>query len=874
MVERTTGAGRAARRRPSTGLTLKRRPAPADDWAVASPRRQHLLLDLSRALFTTLDPDEVAHRFDAHAAAVTGGRARIWLLAEEPDRLHTLGATPAESCAPGPDWRRVLETCRPQQAGAGFVAPLVHDDAAIGLMEVTGASPADLASGGMRYWRALGELVGGAVANARRHEGTRADSKRFRALVEQMPAVTYVDRAGSGEPVYVSPQLETMTGVAVSEWLTNTDGWSDRVHPDDRERALRLYRLAISEGTPYRDEYRLVDAQGGERWFHDRAVIVRDERGFPVEIQGVIHDITDRKLAEQALHQSEWRLRVAEARYRSLVEQLPLGIYQNALDATGTPLYRSPATAAITGRDQAEWIATPGLLAAIIHPDDRDRVLAELEVAIAANEPHSAEYRIVRPDGSIVWVLDESVVVRDQSGDQPCRQGYLLDVTEHRRAEERLAHIAYHDPLTSLPNWAMFQRHLKEAVARAERNGHGVAVLLADLDDFKLVNDSFGHASGDALVLEASRRLLETVTSADMVSRLGGDEFAILLADVEPGEAGTGTGRAADAAAEQIRAALRAPAELSGTEIYCSASVGISIYPLDASDPMNLLKHADTALHQAKESGRDCQRRYTHASRDALEQLSMAGRLRRAIDERRLRLHYQPLVDLRSGAIVGAEALVRWQDGDTLVMPGDFIPLAERTGLIGPMSEWVIDESCRQARTWRDAGLDLYVSVNLPPALWEPAAMRAALNAIESFGLEPDRMMIEITESAFMNDPHRNEPALAEMRRRGLRLAIDDFGTGYSSLGRLNEMALTTLKIDRSFISDLPGSHGARVLVEAMITLALNLGLQPLAEGIETEAQRAFLVEHGCPLGQGYLFSRPVPAEQIEPLVRRLADAA
>ncbi|HEY8858983.1 MAG TPA: EAL domain-containing protein [Gaiellales bacterium] len=841
---------------------------------MASLRRQHLLLDLSRALHATLDPTEVARRFDALSEPLTGGRARIWLLEEGSGRLGALGASPAESREPGPEARHVLETCRSQQAGADFLAPILCHGEAIGLIEVTGASPSDLASGGMRHWRGLGELVGAAVANAQAHARVREESKRFRGLVEQMPAVTYVDRAGSGQPVYVSPQLEALTGVAVEEWLTGVDGWSDRVHPDDRERALRLYRQAISEGTPYRDEYRLVDDEGGERWFHDQSVVVRDERGLPVEIQGVIHEITDRKRAEQALHQSEWRLRVAEARYRSLVEQLPLGIYQNALDEPGTPLYRSPATAAITGRSLTEWSEHPGLAAEIIHPDDRERVVAELAAARDHYGPHSSEYRIVRPDGSVVWVLDESIVVRDATGDQPCRQGYLLDITEHRHAEERLAHVAYHDPLTSLPNWAMFQRHLKEAVARAERNGQGVAVLLVDLDDFKLVNDSFGHASGDALVLEASRRLLETVESAEMVSRLGGDEFAILLADQDIGEGSAGTGRVADAAAEQVRAALRAPAELSGTEIYCSASVGISLYPGDAADPMNLLKHADTALHQAKESGRDAQRRYTHTSRDALEQLSMAGRLRRAIDEQRLRLHYQPLVDLRSGAVVGAEALVRWQDGETLVMPGDFIPLAERTGLIGPMSDWVIEAACRQAREWRDAGLDLYVSVNLPPALWDPVAMRRVLRTIESFGLEPDRVMIEITESLFMNAPHRNEPILAELHQRGLRLAIDDFGTGTSSLGRLHEMAVTTLKIDRSFISDLPGGHRASVLVSAMIKLAEGLGMQPLAEGIETEAQRAFLIEQGCPLGQGYLFSRPVPAEQIELLVRGLADAA
>ncbi|HEY2788065.1 MAG TPA: EAL domain-containing protein [Gaiellales bacterium] len=838
-----------------------------------SPGRQNALFALARALFTTLDPDEVARRFDVHAAPVLGGHARIWLLEAGSDRLLALGEDAPEPRCADADWSAVLANRRPRQAGAEFLAPLVCDDAAIGLIQVTGASPAQLASGGMRFWRALGETVAEAVGNAQRHRDAREALERFQGLVEHMPAITYVDRAVTGEPIYVSPQLETMSGVAVEQWLDGTDGWSQRVHPDDRDRALGAYREALATGIPYWDEYRLLDTEGRERWFHDQIVVVHDEHGTPIEIQGVIHDITDRKRAEQALHESEWRLRAAEARYRSLVEQLPLGIYVNALDEAATPIYRSPATEAITGYPEAEWIANPALLAAIIHPDDRDRVLPGISTAAAAGTPHSADYRIVRPDGSVVWVLDESVVVRDQEGAQPCRQGYLLDVTDHRRAEERLAHVAYHDPLTGLPNLAMFQQNVQLAVTRAEGSGDGVAVLLVDLDDFKLVNDSFGHAAGDALVLEAARRLVETVEDADAVSRLGGDEFAILLPDLDPGRGGGGTGLAADAMAERIRAALREPAELAGTEIYCSATVGISLYPADASDPMNLLKHADTALHQAKASGRDAQRRYTHASVDALEQLAMTGRLRRAIVEENLRLHYQPLVDLKTGAIVGVEALVRWQDGARLVMPGDFIPLAERTGLIGAMSEWVIFEACRQGCEWRDAGLDLYVSVNLPPAYWEPTAMRGVLRTIESFGLSPDRMMIEITESAFMNALQRNE-VLAELHHRGLKVAIDDFGTGHSSLGRLHQMAVTTLKIDRSFVADLPDDHGAQVLVSTMIKMAEGLGLQPLAEGIETEQQRAFLIEHGCPLGQGYLFSKPVPAELIAPLVRGLADAA
>jgi len=838
---------------------------------MASPARQHALFALARALLSTLDPDEVARRFDAHVPELIGGEARVWL-PDGADRLRRLGE-PVETRSLAPAWREAIASGRPQQTAGAFLVPLGCDEEAAGLIEIAGASAADLASGGMGFWRDLGGLVGEAVRNAVRHRATRDDLRRFRGLVEQMPAITYVDRAISGEPIYVSPQLEALSGVPLEHWYDGTDGWSERVHPDDRDRAAAAYREAVTSGTPYRDEYRLLDADGNERWFHDRTIVVRDAQGAPLEIQGVIHDITDRKNAEQALVDSEARLRAAEARYRTLVEQLPLAIYVNDLDDASTPLYRSPATETITGRSPAEWTGTPALLAEIVHPDDRERVLAELAAAAADGAALSTEYRIVRPDGSIVWVLDESAVVHDEDAGRARRQGYLLDMTAHRTAEEQLAHVAEHDPLTGLPNWAMFQQRVREAVVRAETAGRGAAVLLVDLDDFKLVNDSFGHAAGDALVVEAARRLVETVGDASAVSRLGGDEFAILLADLDPGRDGSGTGLAADAMADRARAALRAPAEIAGTEIYCPASVGISLYPEDAADPAELLKRADAALFQAKAAGRDGQRRYTRPSDDALEQLAMTGRLRRAIEDGRLVLHYQPLVDLATGAIVGVEALVRWHDDNRLVMPGSFIPLAERTGLIGPMSKWVVAEACRQNRAWRDAGIDLYVSVNLPPTFWEPTAMSEIVETIESYGLQPDRMMIEITESAFMNAPQRNEPVLNEIRGRGLRLAIDDFGTGESSLGRLTQMAATTLKIDRSFVADLPGDH-ARVLVSTMIKMADGLGLQPLAEGIETEEQRAFLLEQGCPLGQGYLFSKPVPAEDIERILRGLADAA
>jgi EAL domain-containing protein (putative c-di-GMP-specific phosphodiesterase class I) len=309
---------------------------------------------------------------------------------------------------------------------------------------------------------------------------------------------------------------------------------------------------------------------------------------------------------------------------------------------------------------------------------------------------------------------------------------------------------------------------------------------------------------------------------------------------------------------------------VAGVEIVVSASIGISLYPLDAPDTQTLLKHADAAMYKAKDDGRDRFEVYAVDSDNAFAQLSMAGRLRSALErEQGLVLHYQPLVRLDSAEIVGVEALIRWQDGGRLVPPADFLPLAERMGLMGRLSDWVVAEACRQATAWRDGGLDLYVSVNLPPSFWQPTAMRHVLATIETFGLNPDRLMIEITESAFAGDERRNmEFVLAELHERGLRLAIDDFGSGHSSLSRLNQMRVSMLKIDRSFVGGLEDDAGTAVLTSSIVQLARNLGLEPLAEGIETEEQRSFLLAHGCELGQGFHFSRPVPAGEIEALYR------
>jgi diguanylate cyclase (GGDEF)-like protein/PAS domain S-box-containing protein len=566
----------------------------------------------------------------------------------------------------------------------------------------------------------------------------------------------------------------------------------------------------------------------------------------------------------------------ADARYRAVVEQIPAIVYTDVVDDTMSTTYVSPQIEELLGISPEEYIADPDLWTKQLHPDDKEEALQSYLQGRTSGGPFSFEYRLLARDGRVVWFRDSAVVVNDRSGAPAFVHGVMFDITDRKNAEERVAFLAYHDNLTGLPNRTMFEELLELGMARARRHDLSVAVLCIDVDDFKLINESLGYEAGDALLRAVAERLGEATRETDLVARQGGDEFLLLLADIEggsvPGFEGTdGAILVVESVAARVHESLRAPFNVAGTELYVSASIGISMFPHDADDAMALLKNADAAMYQSRKTVPGSYLLHWRQSEEALGKLSLTTRLRKAVENRNWQLHYQPVVELAEGKMVGVEALIRWADPNGgLVPPGDFIPLAEEMGLIEAIGDWVVEELSHQAAAWRAEGLELEVSFNLSPRqLWQPDLTEKILEQLGAANLDPESIIVEVTESAAMADPERTLRILRDLNDRGLRLALDDFGTGYSSFARLRYMPVDVLKIDRLFIRNVAQDAQAGDMVRAIIQLAHGLGMTPLAEGIETEDEWRFLVEQGCRLGQGFYFCRPAPAEDILARYRR-----
>jgi diguanylate cyclase (GGDEF)-like protein/PAS domain S-box-containing protein len=650
-------------------------------------------------------------------------------------------------------------------------------------------------------------------------------------------------------------------GYGPGEIDADFNGWERMVHPRDLAEAKRRLEAHAAGLTPtFEAEYRLQTRQGNWVWIDDRGKVVeRDAEGRATRVAGTVQDITERKQNEERLRESEERLALA-------LEGSRLWLWDCNLESW--EIFLSDGWSLLMGGPAQPTTTTLPELAKVVHPDDVMRLREALfDTLKGKRDIYSMEHRVRTPAGEWLWLLSRGrVAARDRSGRATRMIGTNMDITDRKRAEERAQHMAYHDALTELPNRLLFENHVRRDIALAQRGGGHAAVLFLDLDHFKRVNDSQGHAAGDLLLTVIASRIKACLRAGDTVARLGGDEFAVSLPTIANG------GEAA-IVAKKILEAVREPAEVDGQVIEIGASVGICLFPDDGRDSTSLLRNADTAMYHAKSLGRGQFQYFREEMNLRMQQrLAIERGLRLALERNEFVLHFQPQIDLRTGRIIGAEALVRWQHPERgLVPPGEFISVAEETGQIVALGEWVLGKACETAREWEAAGFPgLRVAVNLSVRQFrEPGIVAAVRQAIERSGLEAARLELEITEGLLLNHDDETLTILEDLGIiLGTQLTVDDFGTGYSSLSYLRRFPISRLKIDQAFVKELATSREDAAIAAGVIAIAAGLELEVTAEGVETEGQLQKLRELNCRNAQGYYFSKPVPETAFIDLLR------
>jgi diguanylate cyclase (GGDEF)-like protein/PAS domain S-box-containing protein len=696
--------------------------------------------------------------------------------------------------------------------------------------------------------------IGGDVTELIEARDALAHSEaRFRALVQRSSDVAFV-LDHNGVITYASPACSRF-GYDPADLIGSAS--RELIHPDDVARYRDTVFETVETYGSATVEWRLRNADGSYRWVEEVLTDLQDEptvAGWVINIR----DITDRRQAESE------RLE-AEERYRQGFERSAFGLAVMDLQQTFTSV--NPALANMLGQPVERLIGSGPL--EWLHPTETVTAATGIDRLLRGDAPfYKREHRMVRPEGTIVSVLIDMALVRNANDEPSYFFVQVRDITDRKRAEDALAHQALHDDLTHLPNRLLLVDRLTHSVARAERGETQVAVLFLDLDRFKLVNDGLGHVVGDELLMEVAQRLTRSVRASDTVARFGGDEFVIVREDVHD------VNEAVEFA-ERIVAILHEPIQLSGRELYATASVGIALGDGSASAEQ-LLRDADAAMYRAKDLGRARIELFSHELQQRVAaRLDLETALRQAIERDELELLYQPIVRLADGRVVGAEALLRWhRQGRGLVLPAEFIPVAEETGMIVPIGTWALEHALAEVRALTSHNEEAdwpLLAVNLSALqLRLPSSLEMVREAIRNSNVEPSMLSLEITESALMGDIDMSARAMRSLRELGVKLAVDDFGTGYSSLAYLKQLPVDCLKIDRSFIDGLPGDQHDRSITEAIITLGNSLGLTIVAEGVETVEQWIALDELGCTVGQGFLWSPPIPASAFAPLITGL----
>lgn len=651
---------------------------------------------------------------------------------------------------------------------------------------------------------------------------------------------------------FVSEGCRRLTGYDADDLLFNKRLSYDSItHDEDRARVRAEIHAGLQQSGRFDCEYRIMHASGEPRWVWERGSGVFDADGTLLAIEGIVQDITARKKSTNAL-------REAERRYYNLFENAIEGIFRTTRG--GQFLDANPALARIFGFDSPiELIRMHKDLHAqlYVQPGRRAEFISLVETHGSVS---GFESQIYRRNGEIIWISENARAVFDDDGELVCFEGTIEDVTERKLYQARIEQQAKYDTLTGLANRSLLNERLQQAVESAAAHNTRLAVVFVDLDRFKFINDSLGHHVGDDLLRAIAARLKANIRDGDTVARLGGDEFVLLInGQREP--------NAVALMLERLLDDISQPWSIPQGDFTFTCSMGVALYPDDGDSAETLLKHADSAMYRAKETGRNNFQFFT-AQLNALitERLDLENKLRRALERQQFELNYQPRIDMRTGEIIGVEALIRWHAGDDQpVAPSRFIPIAEEIGLIAPIGKWVLKTACAQNKAWQDAGLPpLVVSVNVSARQFrQDDLVRTIADVLRETALEARYLEIELTESAVMHDAEQFVAMLNELNDLGVQIAIDDFGTGYSSLSYLKRFPVDRLKVDRSFVQDIATDSDDATIVRTIIALGHNLGLKVVAEGVETEQQLQFLRENDCDELQGYLYGMPLAADEL-----------
>ncbi|MEZ5143594.1 MAG: EAL domain-containing protein [Acidimicrobiales bacterium] len=669
---------------------------------------------------------------------------------------------------------------------------------------------------------------------------------RYAELMGGIDAVVWEQLTRRPSTLYVNRRAEEVLGYPAADWRT-PGFWRAHVHPDDVDEAARAYRDAIRRGRSAELEYRMLAADGRVVHMHDRMRVETDSLGRVLHVRGVMLDVTAEKQARQ---QADLFIDLVDSIRHAL---FVFGLADPDDDGSLRVLAVNPEAEVIAGVRADQAVGRP--VHDVLPFADGDQLTADLADVVRRDEGWTLDDFRVEPHNPSARIYSASAF--------PLPGGAvglsLQDITERAMAAEVLRKQALHDGLTGLPNRTLLTERLRQALRASRRADEPVALLVMDLDQFKDVNDALGHDHGDRLLIEMSRRLQRVLAEADTIARLGGDEFAVLLthgADIAN----------ATATARHIGTALEEPFQLGGISLQTNASIGIAVFPDHADDVESLVARADVAMYTAKRGGLGHAVYEAEQDQSSLRRLALLGELRRAIADDELVLHFQPCLDLRTGEVSGAEALVRWHHpAHGLMLPGEFIGLAEVSGAIGPLTRWVIDAALEQTAAWSRRGVRLPISVNLSVRnLYDRDLVPWLSERLAGQGVDASLLTLEVTESELMDDPILAMEVLGKVKALGAATAIDDFGTGYSSLAYLKHLPIDELKIDRSFVATMVADDSDLTIVRSTIDLSHNLGLEVVAEGVEDGETLRRLAELGCDRAQGFFVSRPVPVADLD----------